>query len=439
MGGIQFMSAIKKMINNNYRFFSKRKEKEEDEKKKVQNNKIEQSSIAQKWTLLSGTNNWEGLLDPLDDDLRRYILHYGEMAQATYDNFNHQKASKFAGSWRYSKQSMFEMVGLEKGNPFKYSVTKYVHATSSIPVPDAFIVKSEWNRESNWIGYVAVATDEGAAALGRRDIVVAWRGTVRSLEWVNDFEFAFVEAPKIFGDSAAAADHPKVHLGWYSIYTSEDAKSPVTKISARDQVLAEISRLVNQYKNEQISITIVGHSMGAAVGTLNAVDIVINVLNKGVARNSTYPVTAFLFASPRVGDINFKNAISKLQDNLHILRVRNGFDIVPNYPLIGFADVGEVLPIDTTKSEYLKVPGDFTTWHSLEAYLHGVAGYQGAKAQFKIEKGIRDIALVNKHLDALKDEYSVPSSWWVDKNNGMVQQDDRTWILMDHEDADISP
>ena len=185
-------------------------------------------SIARRWRVLSGDDHWKDLLNPLDIDIRRYIIHYGERTQATYDTFISQNDSKFAGASKYAKKNLFTRVGLENGNPFKYSVTKYLYATSSIPLPDAFIVKSlsreAWCKESNWIGYVAVATDEGKAVLGRRDIIIAWRGTIRTLEWINNFQFLLLPAPKIFGGSGST--DPKVHQGWYSMYTSNDPKSP---------------------------------------------------------------------------------------------------------------------------------------------------------------------------------------------------------------------
>lgn len=199
-------------------------------------------SIAERWKVLSGQKKWEGLLDPLDLDLRRYIIHYGEMAQATYDTFNSQQASKYAGSSRYAKDTLFTRVGLDKANPFKYRVTKYFYATSSTKLPDAFILKSwsreAWSKESNWIGFAAVATDAGKAALGRRDIVIAWRGTVMTLEWSNDFEFELVSAPDIFGAKSGV----KVHLGWHSLYTSDDPRSPFNKASARSQVYTNDER-----------------------------------------------------------------------------------------------------------------------------------------------------------------------------------------------------
>ncbi|EPS70940.1 hypothetical protein M569_03817 [Genlisea aurea] len=388
------------------------------------------NNIPQRWKSLSGDGNWRSLLDPLDVDLQQYIIHYGAMAQATYDNFNSDPVSRNAGCNIHSKSNMFSSVGLDKGNPFKYRVTKYIYATSSIALPLSFLCKSlsekAWSKESNWIGYVAVATDEGKVALGRRDVVVAWRGTIMPMEWVNDLEFPLVPASELFGESGVA----NVHQGFLSLYTSTNESVSVSRTSARDQVLSEVRKQVDLHQDEEISITVVGHSLGGSLSTLNAMDITYNGVNKPSSREKGCPVAAFAFACPRSGDINFRSVMRSLHD-LHILRISNATDIVPRIPPFLYVDVGVELTVDSTKSKFLKVFSDFSNHHNLEvAYLHPLAIANGD------EDIRRDIALANKNSDALRSKYLIKTNWWCQQNHGMVQQEDGSWKLEDHEHDD---
>jgi Lipase (class 3) len=201
-------------------------------------------NIAKRWREISGENNWKGLLDPLDLDLRLNIINYGELCQATIDAFNTEKRSPYRGSCLYSRGDLLEKVEL---NPNIYRITKFLYATSSIPVPEAFILKPisnvAWSKESNWMGFVAVATDEGKEVLGRRDVVIAWRGTIQTLEWIDDFDFTLVSVAEILGP-APDGSIPMVHRGWLSIYTSSNEQSKYDKVSVREQVLNYASSFI---------------------------------------------------------------------------------------------------------------------------------------------------------------------------------------------------
>ncbi|GJN36298.1 hypothetical protein PR202_gb25145 [Eleusine coracana subsp. coracana] len=382
-----------------------------------------QSTIASRWRELHGNASWTGLLDPLDVDLRRVLISYGELAQATYDSFNGEKRSPHAGACRYGYSDL--LTETEVSAPGNYAVTKFVYATSAVPVPEGLLVfpapelkEKAWSRESNFMGYVAVATDQGVAKLGRRDIVVVWRGTVTDLELLNDLDATPVSAAPVLGAAA--------------------------KQNSLAVVFEEVRRLMQLYKDEVTSITITGHSLGAALATLNAVDIVANGLNNNAPTSNSSsssskqqqppssPVTAMVFASPHVGDRFFRTAFRSFTD-LRALHVKNTGDVVPKVLPVAYVDVAVPLPIDTARSPYLRSPGTVETFHDLECYLHGVAGDQGsAGGSFKLEVD-RDVALVNKHTDALKDECPVPANWWVPKNKGMVKNTDGKWELKDFE------
>ncbi|XP_047313024.1 phospholipase A1-IIbeta-like [Impatiens glandulifera] len=376
------------------------------------------------WRVLSGENKWKGLLvDPIGDDFRRYIIHYGEMAQATYDAYDSDETSITGGNSKFPMEKLFSQVGLGKGRAKKnYTITKYFYATSSF---------APFNKDTNWMGYVAVSTDQGTKEAGRRDIVVAWRGTNEDSEWLNNVGILQQPASLIFGD-LEEDDIPWVHGGFYLMYTSNNPDSTFSNISVRDQVLQEVSRLVSMYKNEKISVVVTGHSLGGALTTLNAIDIARNVFKNQDDHSITNLVTAFAFASPRIGGSMLRDSTASLK-NLHILRIENKPDAVPDFPNIGYRDVGQVLFMDTEESEFLKRKGFISSKgmaHNMEIYLHGVSGTQGIKTEFKkvVE---RDISLVNKHGENLVDIYGVPVAWWdqVDKA-GMVQLEDGLWKLI---------
>uniref|UniRef100_A0ACD5T7A2 Uncharacterized protein n=1 Tax=Avena sativa TaxID=4498 RepID=A0ACD5T7A2_AVESA len=388
--------------------------------------------------------SWIQLVNPQSDaDVRASIISYGELAQAAYDGFNSDAGSPHAGSCIYSTANLLAASGVS--HPGHYSVTKFVYATaaalmrsaaSSMPqVTDAlFLLPAEEEKstvlESNWMGYVAVATDQGAAALGRRDIVVVWRGTVKGVEWESDFDFRMASAAPVLGPAAAAYKDAKVHHGFLSVYMSKDENSNRNKTSARDQVLEEVQRLMEMFKDEVTSITVTGHSLGASLATLNAVDMAANNVNMPSSNRKPCPVTAILFASPQVGNGEFVSAFASFRHFLHALHVINAADIVPLLPspILGYADVATgTLPIDTTRSPYLR-PGNMGTYHNLECYLHGVAGDHGARRDFQLVVD-RDVALVNKDTNALKDEYPVPEKWWVTNNKCMAKGVVGRWKL----------
>ncbi|CAI0453733.1 unnamed protein product [Linum tenue] len=376
------------------------------------------SSIAANWKKLSGEDHWDGLLDPLNVDFRRYLIHYGERLQSVYDAFNGETMSKAYGFSRYPPENFFSRVFLQNGKPYKYQITKFFYASSEFTLGDWIVAGG-----SAWMGYVAVSTEEGKSILGRRDILVCWRGTLTNMEWFQDVNFPAVSVTEVYG----TAHNPKAHQGFFSVYAHKNPDSTYNKNSAREQVLAEVRRLVDKYREEEMSITVVGHSLGAALATLNAADIVANNYHKPTGSTSGCLVTAFVYASPLVGDWGFYNMFNALTD-LRLLRIRNLPDPVPNLPpkLLGFSEVGKELLI-VFASPYCKV---LLNPHSLELYMHGVAGYNGLKP-FKLVVE-RDIALVNKGEDHLKEEYNVPPKWWNVKNKAMYQLDDGSWDMRDY-------
>ena len=272
-----------------------------------------------------------------------------------------------------------------------YDITRYLFATSNINLPN-FFKKSRWpkvwSKNANWIGYVAVSNDETSKRLGRRDISIAWRGTVTRLEWIADL----MDFLKPISTHKVPCPDPtvKVESGFLDLYTDKDEACRFCKYSAREQILTEVKRLLDLYANEEISISITGHSLGGALAILSAYDIVETGLNV-LMDSRAVPVCVFSYAGPRVGNVRFKERLEAL--GLKVLRVVNVNDMVPKSPGFFFNEqvpsmlmkmaeglpwsyshVGVELALDHKNSPFLKQTGDPGCAHNLEAHLHLLDG-----------------------------------------------------------------
>ncbi|CAI0377564.1 unnamed protein product [Linum tenue] len=360
------------------------------------------------WREIVGSNDWDNLLDPLNLNLRQLILRCGDFCQATYDAFNNDANSKFAGSSRYGRKSFFQKVLLQDAQNYQDEVSCFLYATARVSVPEAFLLHSlardgSWDRESNWIGYTAVTTDEYSVSIGRREIYVAFRGTSRNYEWVNILGAQLEPATELLAPSA------------------------------RSQLLATMKRLREKYAGEELSVILTGHSLGACLAILAAFDLVENRVV-----SETTPVTAIVFGSPQVGNRAFDDRVKSLS-NLKILHVRNKIDLLTHYPgpLLGYVSTSTTdLVIDTRKSPSLKESMNTGDWHNLQGMLHVVAGWNGEEGEFEL-KVKRSLALVNKSSEFLKEEYLIPGSWWVEKNKGMVLDENGEWGLAPPDDEDL--
>ncbi|KAK8630301.1 hypothetical protein V6N13_079099 [Hibiscus sabdariffa] len=148
-----------------------------------------------------------------------------------------------------------------------------------------------------------------------------------------------------------------LHTGFHSLYTRKTSPSR-NKTSARQQVLDAVRELVNRYKDEDISITVTGFSLGGALATLTAMDIVVNGYNKPTTGNpeKSCMVTAFTYGSLRIGNAKLRTVFGTLGEHLRLLRIINKKDHIPKHPSgkILYAHFGKELIVNTSVSNYLE-------------------------------------------------------------------------------------
>ncbi|TKY64752.1 Galactolipase DONGLE [Spatholobus suberectus] len=287
------------------------------------------TTLSNFWREVQGCNDWENLLDPLHPLLRQEIIRYGEFVTASYKAFDLDPNSKRYLNCKYGKKSMLSEVGMANSG---YEVTKYIYATPDINLP-TMTNSSSSSCSGRWIGYVAVSSDETVKRLGRRDILITFRGTVTNQEWISNLMSSLTPAML---DPHNPRPEVKVESGFLSLYTSHESSSKFGLESCREQLLSEVSRLMNKYKGESLTISLAGHSMGSALAILLAYDVAELGLNiKSNQKNaSQVPVTVFSFGGPRVGNSEFKERCEEL--GVKVLRIANVNDPITKLPGVVF-------------------------------------------------------------------------------------------------------
>ncbi|XP_061375932.1 phospholipase A(1) DAD1, chloroplastic-like [Gastrolobium bilobum] len=352
--------------------------------------------LGKRWMQYQGMSNWDGLLDPLDENLRSEILRYGHFVEATYKSFEFDPCSSNYGNCRFPKSTLFERCGLPNTG---YKVTKHLRATSGIQLPSWVDKVPSWvATQSSYIGYVAVCENkEEIKRLGRRDVVVAYRGTTTCLEWLENLRATLTNLQNIPCNKGAM-----VESGFLSLYTSSLSSTNQSFMSLQEMVKQEISRILQTYDGEPLSLTVTGHSLGAALATLTAFDI--------KTAFPLQPVTVISFGGPRVGNRSFRRQLEN--QGTKVLRIVNSDDVITKVPGFCFdddvarneglhvagiprwlqkrveeaqwvyAEVGKELRLCSRDSPYLGST-NVATCHELNTYLHLVDGFVSSTCPFK--------------------------------------------------------
>jgi len=215
--------------------------------------------------------------------------------------------------------------------------------------PDSFVPPAGHNLVSKI--YADDITDDtaeskvfGFIAKSDSDVAVAIRGTEGVFEWVLDFDFSLTPFPY----STAG----NVENGFSDFYSS--FRTGKTHLAPR--VVEALAELIQRGTATTLSIT--GHSLGAALATLLAIDVAAN-------GGFTTPVV-YTFASPRVGDKVFAGTYDGLVETSW--RIANQNDIVTNLPpqFVGYTHVDAYYPINSDD----RCKHNVVCWHSLETYLN---------------------------------------------------------------------
>ncbi|ALJ68774.1 MULTISPECIES: DUF2974 domain-containing protein [unclassified Synechocystis] len=174
----------------------------------------------------------------------------------------------------------------------------------------------------------------------RRNLIV-FRGTQTTMEWVNNLRAQQIP----FTERRSGQYFGKIHQGFIENYL---------------RIVSPIPREIAQQLDPAVPCYVTGHSLGASLAVLAALDLAVNL------PNLRSQIQLYSYACPRVGDVTFAQ--------LHSRQVPN------SYRIVNLADVIPLLPPTTGLGTYVHVGQSWSFLSQGGDILpnHVVDTYQGA-------------------------------------------------------------
>jgi len=162
-------------------------------------------------------------------------------------------------------------------------------------VTTGFVVTYTFDDHLDTQGYVGYLPSDSA-------IYVVFRGSSSIQNWITNLKVTKTEYEGYCCGKAC-----EVHKGFYN-----------AEQSVIDGILSQVKSLKTKYPSYSVKLT--GHSLGAALSTLTAMDLKAN----GIA-----VATLYNFGEPRVGDTNFATCAASYIPTVRVTHLK---DTVPHIP-----------------------------------------------------------------------------------------------------------
>ncbi|KAK4737164.1 hypothetical protein R3W88_000861 [Solanum pinnatisectum] len=332
------------------------------------------------------------MIDPIDPLLQADLIRYRDMLQACHNAYDFDHRCKIDPSFFFKIATVHDLDHIFSIDPNFFS-----KVTSG---------EKHGYDVSNYISFKCPHSFKYSTYLGRRDIKIAWHKTTMDVEEIPNI--MDLQRPTRYYNMSSRDLTIKIEAGLLKIYTRKQDQCNVCKLSAREHVLNEVKRLINRYSNEELSITMEGHSLGGGLTMISAYDSA--EIRLDYEDGCVIPLCVFSFSGPRVGKMRFKQRLERL--GVKVLTVVNKHDFEVQTRLIqklgdyfwSYWHVGEEIILDHNISPSLKEMHNLTYITDLEVHLDLLNWFQGKGKGFLI-RNRGDINLARKVTNSMIKTY----------------------------------